>query len=72
MPLCKEFPDIDKHNLVPILPAVKGPIIDLYYVYPKAIKNSKKVIILGEFLKSRIPEDHKIKERAVHNEGAYT
>jgi hypothetical protein len=70
MPLSKEFPNIDKRNLVPVLPDVRGPIIDLYYVYPKAIKNSKRVIIFGEFLQSCIPEDHKIRERMVHKEAS--
>jgi DNA-binding transcriptional LysR family regulator len=68
--LSKEFPDIDKRNLVPILPDVIGPTIDLYYIYPKAIKNSKKVLLLGEFLQSCIPEEHKIRERVVHKEGS--
>jgi DNA-binding transcriptional LysR family regulator len=61
--LCKEFPHMDKRNLVPILPNVRGPIIDLYYTYPKVIKNSKKIMLFGKFLQSYIPEDHKIKEK---------
>ena len=39
--LSKEFPGIDKMNLVRILPEVSGPTIDLYYVYPQALVNSR-------------------------------
>lgn len=57
--LSKEYPHIHKLNLVPILPSVQGPIIDIYYVYPETIKNSKRVKIFGEFIKSKIPENFK-------------
>lgn len=55
--LSKEFPGIEKMNLVSILPEVKGPVVDLYYVYPSALKNSKRVQILNEFLMNSIPAD---------------
>lgn len=57
--LSKEFPGIDKMNLVNILQNVKGPIIDLYYIYPAALKNSKRVKAFGEYLFSCIPEEAK-------------
>jgi DNA-binding transcriptional LysR family regulator len=57
--LSKEFPGIEKMNLVNILPDVKGPVIDLYYVYPKALKNSKRVQVLGRYLMDSIPADSK-------------
>lgn len=57
--LSKEFPGIDKMNLVKILPEVSGPVIDLYYVYPQALKNSKRVQVFGDYLKKSIPEHYK-------------
>lgn len=59
--LSKEYPHIDKLNLVPILTTVPGPIVDLYYVYPESLKNSKRVKVFGEFLSSHIPEEFKRK-----------
>lgn len=57
--LSKEYPNIDKINLVPILTSVAGPVIDLFYVYPESLKNSKRVKVFGDFLSSHIPEDFK-------------
>lgn len=57
--LSKEFPGIEKMNLVNILPEVKGPNIDLYYVYPIALKNSKRVQVLKEYLMNSIPYEYK-------------
>lgn len=57
--LSKEFPGIADMNLVSILQDVKGPIIDLYYVYPEALKASKRVTVFGDFIKSCIPKDSK-------------
>ncbi len=53
--LSKEFPGIEKLNLVNILPEVKGPVIDLYHVYPLALKNSMRVQALGRYLMDSIP-----------------
>lgn len=37
-------------KLVQILPDVKGPTIDAYYVYPEHLKDSKKVRLLGDYI----------------------
>lgn len=57
--LSKEFPGIAEMNLVPILPKIKGPVIDLYYVYPLALKNSKRVQVLKEYLMNAVPTEYK-------------
>ncbi len=59
--LSKELPGIEKMNLITILPEIKGPIIDLYYVYPSALKNSKRVQVFGKYLMDFIPADSKRK-----------
>ncbi|MBY0292514.1 MAG: LysR family transcriptional regulator [Alphaproteobacteria bacterium] len=57
--LSKEFPGIEQSNLVNILPTVEGPIIDLYYVYPTALKNSKRVQVFSEYLANSMPVESK-------------
>lgn len=57
--LSKEFPGIDKMNLVSILPGTEGPVVDLYFIYPVALKNSKRVKVFGEYLVHSIPESSK-------------
>lgn len=57
--LSKEFPGIENMNLVSILPDIKGPVIDLFYVYPEALKNSKRVRVFGDYLDSIISEESK-------------
>lgn len=52
--LSKEYPGIEDLNLVNILPEIKGPTVDLYYVYPVALKNSKRVQALGKYLSDSI------------------
>ncbi|MBN9342994.1 MAG: hypothetical protein BGO76_01025 [Caedibacter sp. 38-128] len=37
-------------KLVEVLPEVKGPTIDAYYVYPEHLKDSKKVRLLGDYI----------------------
>ncbi len=43
-----------KADLINILPDEKGPTVDAYYIYPQQLKHSKRVIALGEFIKSVI------------------
>lgn len=57
--LSKEFPGIEITNLVNILPDVQGPVIDLYYVYPSALKNSKRVQAFGKYLSDSMPSESK-------------
>jgi DNA-binding transcriptional LysR family regulator len=57
--LSKEFPGIEKLNLINVLPDIKGPTVDLYYVYPTALKKSKRVQALGKYLSASIPNHSK-------------
>lgn len=68
--LSKEFPGIDELNLINILPDIKGPVVDLYYVYPMALKGSKRVQVFGTYLADAIPSyskkiAHEVEERKV-------
>ncbi|WP_010298209.1 LysR family transcriptional regulator [Candidatus Odyssella thessalonicensis] len=39
----REHPGLDKMNLVQVLPHITGPAIDIYIIYPKHLKNSKRI-----------------------------
>jgi len=57
--LCDEYPHIKELNLVKILPEIQGPKIDLYYIYPRSLQNSKRVKVFGEYLEKHIPQEWK-------------
>ena len=57
--LSDEFPHIKELNLIKVLPGIHGPIIDLYYIYPQNLQNSKRVLVFGEYLEARIPPESK-------------
>jgi DNA-binding transcriptional LysR family regulator len=37
-------------NLVQVLPDIEGPMIDLYYIYPKRMAHIRRITVLAEFL----------------------
>ncbi len=63
--LSDEFPHIKELNLVKILPEIKGPTIDLYYIYPQSLQNSKRVKVFGDYLEKHIPQESKKKSNLV-------
>jgi DNA-binding transcriptional LysR family regulator len=44
-------------ELVPVLPEIEGPIVDVYYVYPKRLENVKRITLFGEYLVERLQQD---------------
>jgi DNA-binding transcriptional LysR family regulator len=44
----------DTTGLVRILPEVKAPKIDMYFVYPEELRNSKRVSVFRDFLVTEI------------------
>lgn len=54
---CRESAPWDK--LIRVLPDVEGPMIDIYYIYPKRMAHIKRITIFGEFLVKRIKEEVK-------------
>lgn len=59
--LSDEFPGIKELNLVKILPEIQGPTIDLYYIYPQSLQDSKRVQVFGDYLEENIPPEFKRK-----------
>jgi DNA-binding transcriptional LysR family regulator len=45
-------------DLVTILPDVKQPKVDVYFVYPEELRNSKRVAVFRDFLLARLAELH--------------
>jgi DNA-binding transcriptional LysR family regulator len=44
--------EVDLQNtLVPVLPEIKGPQIDFYYIYPKHLENSLRIKALEDYFK---------------------
>jgi len=43
-------------GLVRVLPEVKGPKVDAYFVYPEELRNSKRVAVFRDFLIAKIAE----------------
>jgi DNA-binding transcriptional LysR family regulator len=43
-------------NLVPILPELKGPSVEAYFVYPEELRHSKRVAVFRDFLVNSISE----------------
>jgi DNA-binding transcriptional LysR family regulator len=46
----------DQAGLVNILPEVKKPANDMYFVYPEELRNSKRVSVFRDFLVNSISE----------------
>ena len=57
--LSQESPLLRSSRLVPVLPNIEGPQIDIYYIYPKAFSTYKRIRVFHEFLKEIIKRDHK-------------
>jgi DNA-binding transcriptional LysR family regulator len=45
-------------DLVQVLPDLKAPKVEVYFVYPEELRNSKRVAVFRDFLLSRLAEMH--------------
>ena len=45
-------------DLVEILPELRGPSIDTYFVYPEELRNSKRITVFRDYLVSRLNPDN--------------
>lgn len=48
----------ENQDLVALLPDLKPPKVDVYFVYPEELRNSKRVAVFRDFLLSRLAEMH--------------
>ena len=45
-------------DLVHVLTDMKGPKVDVFFVYPEELRNSKRVAVFRDFLLARLAEMH--------------
>ena len=46
----------EDEEFVRLLPDVKAPKVDVYFVYPEELRNSKRVAVFRDFLLARLAE----------------
>jgi DNA-binding transcriptional LysR family regulator len=51
-----EFMAAEAPGLVRVLPEVQGPRVDVYFVYPEELRNSKRIQVFRDFLLRKVTE----------------
>ncbi|HEC90484.1 MAG TPA: LysR family transcriptional regulator [Alphaproteobacteria bacterium] len=52
-----EYMSREARNLVEVLPELRGPGFDVFFVYPEELRRSKKIAVFRDFLVSRIEKE---------------
>jgi len=53
-----DFMSPEALDLVRVLPELKSPKVDVFFVYPEELRNSKRVAVFRDFLLARLAERH--------------
>ncbi len=53
-----DWMDAELDGLVRLLPELKSPKVDVFFVYPEELRNSKRVAVFRDFLLARLQEIH--------------
>lgn len=53
-----DFSVAENPDLVQVLTEMKGPKVDVFFVYPEELRNSKRVAVFRDFLLARLAEMH--------------
>jgi DNA-binding transcriptional LysR family regulator len=53
-----DFLTHEVEDLVRVLPELKSPKVDVFFVYPEELRNSKRVAVFRDFLLARLAEMH--------------
>ena len=53
-----DFAVSENPDLVQVLTDLKGPKVDVFFVYPEELRNSKRVAVFRDFLLARLAEMH--------------
>jgi len=61
--LSMEHPGLKESGLIQILPHIPGPTVESYFIYPKELEGSKKVIALRDFFQEVFARDFGVKEQ---------
>ncbi len=51
-----DYMSVDAGSLVHVLPELKGPALDTYFVYPEELRHSKRIAVFRDFLLRKIQE----------------
>ena len=49
-----EYMSVESSNLVGILPETKGPTVEMYFVYPEELKDSKRIVVFRDWLLAKL------------------
>ncbi len=52
-----EYMSREARNLIEVLPELRGPSFDTFFVYPEELRQSKRIAVFRDFLVSRIEKD---------------
>ncbi|MFN7662176.1 MAG: LysR substrate-binding domain-containing protein [Alphaproteobacteria bacterium] len=61
--LSRELPIIRQGRLVRVLPEIKGPEVDIFFIYPKFMANSKRILAFRDYLVTQIRQEMDSKEK---------
>lgn len=61
--LSRELPIIRQGRLVRVLPEIKGPEVDIFFIYPKFMANSKRILAFRDYLVNQIRQEITAKEK---------
>ncbi len=53
-----EYMAVESRNLVEVLPELRGPTVDMFFVYPEELRNSQRIIVFRDFLLSKLAQNH--------------
>jgi DNA-binding transcriptional LysR family regulator len=53
-----DYMTAETEGLVRLLPDLKAPKVDVFFVYPEELRNSKRVAVFRDFLLSKLPDRH--------------
>ena len=53
-----DYMHAETEGLVRVLPEVKAPRVDAYFVYPEELRNSKRVAVFRDFLLAQLHDRH--------------
>ena len=51
-----EYMSREVDNLIEILPQMRGPTFDTYFVYPEELRDSKRISVFRDFLLRKVAE----------------
>ena len=63
--LSEELPMIRQRRLIRILPEVNGPEVDIFFIYPKFMANSRKVLAFRDHLITSVKRESELTQKAL-------